>query len=184
MSTSTCTQTCGLRTGIKVNSVWTQTLDVSDRKGPSYSITNMALGTDNIHMDMSRKTAAKEYMTNMGMGRDIHMDVSMKTAAKDCMTNMGMGRYCRNTELCYTPRVMHSSCFVVYIWRYSVSKNCQNSSRFLLFYCGLVQRLDLVNSSPLSARYMRQWTGAALVQIMACRLFGTMPLSKPMLGYC
>ena len=31
---------------------------------------------------------------------------------------------------------------------------------------------------------MRQWTGSTLVQIMACRLFGTKPLSKPMLGYC
>ena len=32
--------------------------------------------------------------------------------------------------------------------------------------------------------YMRQWIGSALVQIMACRLFGTKQLSKPMLGYC
>ena len=39
------------------------------------------------------------------------------------------------------------------------------------------------NSSPLSAAYMRQWIGSALVQIMACRLFGAKPLSKPMLGY-
>ena len=41
-----------------------------------------------------------------------------------------------------------------------------------------------VNSSPPSAAYMRQWTGSALAQIMACRLFGTKPLSKPMLAYC
>ena len=34
-----------------------------------------------------------------------------------------------------------------------------------------------------SAAYMRQWIGSALVQIMACRLFGTKPLSKPVLGY-
>ena len=40
------------------------------------------------------------------------------------------------------------------------------------------------NSSPLSAAYMRPWTGSPLVQIMACRLFGTKPLSKPMLVYC
>ena len=32
--------------------------------------------------------------------------------------------------------------------------------------------------------YMRQWIGSALAQIMACRLFGAKPLSKPMLGYC
>ena len=31
---------------------------------------------------------------------------------------------------------------------------------------------------------MCQWIGSTLVQIMACRLFGTKPLSKPMLGYC
>ena len=32
--------------------------------------------------------------------------------------------------------------------------------------------------------YMHQWIGSALAQIMACRLFGAKPLSKPMLGYC
>ena len=42
----------------------------------------------------------------------------------------------------------------------------------------------LSNSSPPSAAYMRQWTGPALVQIMACRLFGAKPLSEPMLEYC
>ena len=31
---------------------------------------------------------------------------------------------------------------------------------------------------------MRQWIGSALGQIMACRLFGAKPLSKPVLGYC
>ena len=42
-----------------------------------------------------------------------------------------------------------------------------------------------VNSSPPpSATYMRLGIGSALVQIMACRLFGAKPLSKPMLGYC
>ena len=40
------------------------------------------------------------------------------------------------------------------------------------------------NSSPPSAANIRQWIGSALVQIMACCLFGTKPLSKPMLGYC
>ena len=39
------------------------------------------------------------------------------------------------------------------------------------------------NSSPPSAAYMHQWIGSALVQIMACRLFGAKPLSKPMPGY-
>ena len=41
-----------------------------------------------------------------------------------------------------------------------------------------------INSSPPSAAYLRQWIGSALVQIMACHLFGAKPLSKPLLGYC
>ena len=40
------------------------------------------------------------------------------------------------------------------------------------------------NSSPLSVAYMRQLIGSALVQIMACRLFGAKPLSKAMLEDC
>ena len=36
----------------------------------------------------------------------------------------------------------------------------------------LNQQLSIFNSSPPSARYLHQWTGSALVQIMACRLFG------------
>ena len=34
------------------------------------------------------------------------------------------------------------------------------------------------------AANMWQWIGSALVQIMACRLLGTKPLSKPMRSYC
>ena len=34
------------------------------------------------------------------------------------------------------------------------------------------------------AAYMRQWSESTLVQIMACRLFGAKPLSKPTVGYC
>ena len=43
-----------------------------------------------------------------------------------------------------------------------------------------------VNSSPPSDAYMHQWIGSsmALVQIIACCLFSTMPLSEPMLEYC
>ena len=35
-----------------------------------------------------------------------------------------------------------------------------------------------------SAAYMRQWIWSALLQIMACRLFGAKPLSETMLGNC
>ena len=41
-----------------------------------------------------------------------------------------------------------------------------------------------LNSSPFSAAYMRRWTLSALVQIVACRLNGPKPLSKPVLTYC
>ena len=40
-----------------------------------------------------------------------------------------------------------------------------------------------VDSSPPSAIYMRQWTGQALVHVMACRLFGTKPLPEAMRVY-
>ena len=41
-----------------------------------------------------------------------------------------------------------------------------------------------LNSSPPIVTYMRQWIRSALLQIMACHLFGAKPLSEPMLGYC
>ena len=42
----------------------------------------------------------------------------------------------------------------------------------------------IFNSSPPSAAYMRQRIRSALVQIMACRLFGAKPLPEPVLAYC
>ena len=44
--------------------------------------------------------------------------------------------------------------------------------------------MDNYYSSPPRAAYMRPWTGTALVQVMACRLFVAKPLSEPMLIYC
>ena len=43
--------------------------------------------------------------------------------------------------------------------------------------------LRTVNSSPPSAAYMSRCIGSALVQIMACRLFGAKPLSEPVLSH-
>ena len=43
-------------------------------------------------------------------------------------------------------------------------------------------RVSELTHLPLSP-HICQWIGWALVQIMACRLFGTKLLSKPMLGY-
>ena len=51
-------------------------------------------------------------------------------------------------------------------------------------YCTITIIQNDFNSSPPSAPYMNQWIRSALVQIMACRRFGTTPLSKPKLGYC
>ena len=44
--------------------------------------------------------------------------------------------------------------------------------------------LGMLNSSPPSAAYMRQGIGSALVQILACRLFGAKSLSERVLAYC
>ena len=37
---------------------------------------------------------------------------------------------------------------------------------------------------PPSAAHMRRWTRSAMVQVMACPLFGVKPLPEPMLTYC
>ena len=44
--------------------------------------------------------------------------------------------------------------------------------------------LNVLTPPSPNATYMRQWIGPALVHILACRLFGSKPLSKPMVGYC
>ena len=54
--------------------------------------------------------------------------------------------------------------------------------RYLSNIADILQKIS--NSSPPSVVYMRQWILSALLQIMACRLRGTKPLSNPMLGYC
>ena len=59
---------------------------------------------------------------------------------------------------------------------------------FTCFPCAIHQHqikfLININSSPPSATYMRQWTGSSLVQVIACRLFGTKPLPEPMRNDC
>ena len=59
-------------------------------------------------------------------------------------------------------------------------------SNFSCYQWFLTTYLDRVpfNPSPLSATYMRRWTGSALVKIMACRLNGAKPLSELVLTYC
>ena len=50
--------------------------------------------------------------------------------------------------------------------------------------CRPWKTVRIFSSSPPSAAYMCQWTMSALDQIMAFRLFGAKPLSKPMLVCC
>ena len=55
-------------------------------------------------------------------------------------------------------------------------------SPYLAVSCGLILEMKShFNSSHPSTAYVRQWTRSALIQIMACRLSGAKPLSKPML---
>ena len=45
-------------------------------------------------------------------------------------------------------------------------------------------KILIVNSYPPGAAYMRQWTGSASVQKIACRLYDIKPLPEPMRTYC
>ena len=45
--------------------------------------------------------------------------------------------------------------------------------------CQLLGRYEDFNLSPLSAAYMHRWIGSALVQVMACCLFGTKQIPEP-----
>ena len=65
------------------------------------------------------------------------------------------------------------------VWKYNhdnVWTHIRHPISILMVNC-------LVNSCPPSAAYIRQWTRSALVQIMACHLFGAKPLTEPILGY-
>ena len=69
-------------------------------------------------------------------------------------------------------------------WWIDAKRNNTNVStkKLCLFLNPLIYQL--INSSPPSAEYMRQWIRSALVQVMACRLFNAKPLSELVLGYC
>ena len=61
----------------------------------------------------------------------------------------------------------------------SSERRCSSCSSCIQQPC---QIFTFINSSSPSAAYMHQWIGSALVQLIACHLVGTQPLSKPMLG--
>ena len=72
----------------------------------------------------------------------------------------------------------------IMVWRRPGDKPLSEPMMVSLLMHICITQPQWVNLSPPSAAYMRQWIGSALVQIMACRLFSTNPLSKQMLVYC
>ena len=60
---------------------------------------------------------------------------------------------------------------------------CVQPRFFTINRAGQCNPSEGIHCAVVSA-YMRQWIGSALFQIMAWRLFGAMPISKPMMGYC
>ena len=76
---------------------------------------------------------------------------------------------------------MHTLCIKLSKYQHDQPSNTIKQTNF----CGENWSMELeINSSPPSATYMRQLIRSVLVQIMAGRLFGANPLSKPMMGYC
>ena len=87
-------------------------------------------------------------------------------------------------------------------WIFSTQKKWRNIKILEQLLCWEINKLDGNYAKKASCKngdldivfffffawintYMRQWIGSVLVlvQILACHLFGTKPLSKPMLGY-
>ena len=72
-------------------------------------------------------------------------------------------------------------------WHWDVEKSDNTCHLILKWNCPVSNHIVmsmLVCPSPPSAPYIRQWTGPALVQVMACRLFGDKLLPEPTLVYC
>ena len=67
-------------------------------------------------------------------------------------------------------------CLVMILWDVCLRRLLQWYDSFIII---IFSYASFLKSSPPSAAYMRQWIGPALVQIMACHLFGAKPLSEP-----
>ena len=61
-----------------------------------------------------------------------------------------------------------------------ITYNVMSMIKLVLWWCHKAS----FNSSLPSAAYMPQWTGSALVQIMACRVDGAEPSYEPILTLC
>ena len=90
-----------------------------------------------------------------------------------------------NNSLWYLPCMIFTTWDVIYddtdVYRkcYHIGMCC--CGMFILSYR---TSYYTINSYPPNVTYMRQRTGSALVQIMACRLFGAKPLREQLLAYC
>ena len=67
-----------------------------------------------------------------------------------------------------------------------VSMRYKTCNKHILCYnrASIMWHYISINSSPLSAAYMRRWTGSTLVHVTASRLFGTKLLPEPMHTHC
>ena len=126
---------------------------------------------------------------------DWSYQLTMISVAVTTLTLKRLGHFFQNVIL--FSNLAHQKCNI-FVWKWFNTMNVWSPLWILMAWCfstrasvttvltthPCVSRCLRVNSSPPSAAYMRQCIGSALVQIMACHLFGTKPLSKPMLGYC
>ena len=94
----------------------------------------------------------------------------------DCLLNRLFRRRSNKTSKLHVTGLCTGNSLVTGEFLAQMASNAENVS--------ISWRHYVINSSPLSAAYMRQWTGSTLVQVMACHLFGTKPLPEPTLAYC
>ena len=64
---------------------------------------------------------------------------------------------------------------------YSILNISATQGTWYILFIYRVLYIKYLTHLPHSAAHMRQWTRTTLVQIMACRLFGAKPLSKPVI---
>ena len=77
-------------------------------------------------------------------------------------------------RMCVILRVV---CVLFYMYSHALTDYMAQLRRYHYYIANAIFS-DIFNSSPPSVAYMLLWIGSAFVQIMACRLVGTKPLSK------
>ena len=91
-------------------------------------------------------------------------------------------------QSCTKPSICMCWCVMVLIFQNFIRNYYAPETMFLVVWLLITWESDISNpsvkSSPPGATYMHWWTGSALVQLMACHLFGAKPLPDPILTYC